>query len=299
MKICNILKKYNLDITDIKQINRGYSAQKWILIDKNNNSYLIKKIDIKHKKNFPFALEIQEKLIDESTEIIKTIDGKLCVFETKNIFYITKLLKCKRHIYTAYEIGQYLGCLHKKMEKIKYNDKIDYIMIENNLKKIRELIHNTNGIINEILIYKERISESIINDSIDYSRLTLQIIHGDYYKDNLIYTTNGIKIIDFDQCCFFYREYEMLRGFFISIFDESKTPLRNIKEFKKYICSYKKSIKKIDAENTYKLYVFIQTNSLAGIISKPIDFKFASKRYEILKFLLNNKNKIIQIISDN
>lgn len=40
------------------------------------------------------------------------------------------------------------------------------------------------------------------------SQLPLQIVHGDFYLDNLIYTKNNEwKIIDFEQSGLFYKEY--------------------------------------------------------------------------------------------
>lgn len=299
MDIFNVLKKYNLSIISINEIKKGYSSTKWKITDNNCNIYVAKMIDLIHRKNFPFALNVQDELKDETAEIIRSKDGNLCVFDEKGIFYITKFLVSKQHIYSSREFGNYLGHLHVNLEKIKLNNNVQFIENKNNYRKIEKLKLKTNGLIKEILEFKAEIIKNIETEKIDFSSLKYQVIHGDYYEDNLVFTTNGIKIIDFDQCCCFYREYEMLRGFFISIFKTENSSTKNFNELKKYVEGYKNQIKKIDSYNAYMIYLYVQANSLAGISDKKIDVNFAKKRYEVLQFLYRYQKEIIDIIAES
>lgn len=300
MNVEYVLKTYNIKILRTKEVAKGYSSKKSIIFDDKNKGYLIKKLEKKLYNNFPFALEVQNKLKNETPKIVKTKNNKLFVSDSNCIFYITELFKTYKHDYTAYEIGEYLGYLHSIMEKIIFTDKVTFIKYENNLNIINNLLQKKqNERVIGILKYKKNILKKLRVDDIDFSKLKLQVIHGDFYIDNLIYTSSGLKIVDFDQCCTFYREYEMLRGFFISLYNSTKTKSENLGELINYIKGYKKNICNIDGINAYKLYLYIQANSLSGIIGKTNDMNFAEKKYNILTFLVENNKEIVEIINEH
>lgn len=291
-----VLKNYGISIDKIKEIKKGYSSKKWI-ISENKNKYVVKVLSKEQYKNFPFALEIQNELMDYSSKILKTFDGKLCLSYGDSILYISEFLNSELHKFTSHELGLFLGCLHKKMSEIKYNRIVDYIEYNDNLSVINDLLcSNCSNEIKKTLELKKKILKSMKKEKIDFSKLNMQIIHGDYYDENILWVNGKCKIIDFDQCCVFYREYELLRGFFISIFDSNKKVSENIEELSHYISGYNEKIKYVDSINAYNLYLYIQANSLSGIKRNFQDLYFANKKYKILVFLLENKEEIIKII---
>ena len=253
-------------------------------------------LNIKHNTNFPFALETQNKINKLTPKIIRDCCGDLCYVNNEDIIYLTEFISNNKHSYTASEIGKILGNLHKSLFELEFDRRIDFIQYVDNTARIELLIQKTkNKLLKEILQYKQNVLNNF-NFDIDFSKLNYQIIHGDFYKENLIYYKGMTKIIDFDQCCTFYREYEILRGFFMSLYSSTYCDKKNLSLFKDYIYSYKKINSKIDAINTYKLYMYILANSISGMGFPRLDIPFAKKRYEILKFLINNKNNLLEIL---
>ena len=67
-------------------------------------------------------------------------------------------------------------------------------------------------------------------DTIDKANLKLskQIVHGDFYLDNIIITGNTLKITDLDQVCIFYKMYEVIRGMMMIAYDENLNDIDNM-----------------------------------------------------------------------
>ena len=291
------MKNYKINVKNICEFKKGFSSKKWLIIDHAKNKYILKKIDYLKYNNILFALDIQNKINNIAPKIIETKNNCLFYIENENLFYLTEYLENDEYIIDAYKLGYFLGMLHIQLSKIKYDREINFIKCIDNSNKIENLFNNcTDKYIKKILQYKKKIL-SINELDYDLSKLSLQIIHGDFYIDNIIFSNNEIKIVDFDQCCTFYSEYEVLRGFFISLYKESQQD-ENLNLLKKYITGYKCFVKHINGDNTYKLYLSILANSLSGICGKKIDLNFATKRYEILKFLVCNKKQIIDILNN-
>lgn len=292
------MKKYKINVLEIKQFRKGYSAKKWIVIDEDGNKYILKMLDHKYIKNFPFALEIQSKINDLTPKVIRDSLNNLCIINENSIFYLTEFIDEQKHMYSACEIGYILGVLHNYLSNIHSDEKIEFIQYVDNKDKIELLLNNcTDKALKKILKYKKK----VLNDfdwDIDLSKLNYQIIHGDFYIDNLIFCKNKTKVIDFDQCCMFYREYELLRGFFVSLFSATHSVKHTLDLFKDYIHSYKEINNQVDAINTYKLYLYVLANSLSGMEVPKLDISFAEKRYEILKFLIKNKDDILRILEE-
>ena len=95
------------------------------------------------------------------------------------------------------------------------------------------------------------------------SQLPLQIVHGDFYLDNLIYTKNNEwKIIDFEQSGLFYKEYEIARALFMICYNNDDTEQYNFEKVSKFLDGYKESNDISDLKNVIKLFLYSLANSL-------------------------------------
>jgi len=128
-------------------------------------------------------------------------------------------------------------------------------------------------------VARDEVVISILDDKIrwlqalehtDLERLTClprQVIHGDYYAENVVFSATGriIGAIDFDQSCLFYRCYEVLRGIMRMLLysDEVKRILR----LRDYLRGYKKTGSLSGEEVTYmlELYHFILLADVLGL----------------------------------
>jgi len=300
-----ILKNYNIKDIKIEILNKGYASQKWKIYDEENNIYILKQINKQNLERLKFILNVQSELNKYSPKIISTKDDLLYCTSGNNIYYLYKYIDANSvdiNNKTLNEIGEFLFILHEKMKKIEMK-KNTFLNVEDNIHVLNEYlkyyIENNKKDYIDILKYKLSILEKLTITHINFNNLTEQIIHGDFYIDNILYNKE-YKIIDFDQCCHFYREYEVLRAMFMLSLTEDlnkKIILSNMKQFIRGYCNTSSLISPIDA---YNLYLYVQANSLSSI--KPIQSedeqrkKFAKKRFKILKFLYENKKDIISIL---
>ena len=303
-EISNVIKLYNIELINYKLLSRGYASRKWIIIDKNKKKYLLKEIKNQSINRLNKVLHVQSKLEDFSPKIIETKNKKLYASYKQNCYYLSEFIESERlDIFShMHDIGLFLATLHKKMFAIK-DVHSRLLRVENNLNILNEYLeyhklHNHADYV-EIIEYKLSILGKLRITDINFNNLTKQIIHGDFYGDNLLYANFSYKIVDFDQCCEFYKEYEILRGMFMLCSDSllSKKVLYQMKEFIDGYCTLEKINSPKDA---YNLYLYIQANSLSSI--KPDDYgkkekmSFAKKRFKILKSLVENKVNIIKIL---
>ncbi len=303
-QIDNIMKSYSIDLTSYKSLSKGYASRKWIIVDKNKNRYLLKEIKNQSINRLCKILQVQSKLYDFSPKIIKTKNNELYVNYEYNSYYLSEFIESERLDVISHvrDIGLFLAMLHKKMFEVK-NIHTTFLKVENNLIILNEYLkyhklHNHTEYV-EIIKYKLSILGKLKITDINFNNLTKQIIHGDFYGDNILYTNSSYKIVDFDQCCEFYKEYEVLRGMFM-LFSDSLLSKEELYRMKEFIDGYYTLEKIKSPKDAYNLYLYIQANSLSSI--KPDDYgkyekmSFAKKRFRILKCLVENKENVMKIL---
>ena len=299
-----ILKNYELDIIKIVELNKGYSANKWI-IETKTKKYILKEENISELR-MKYILYIIENIKDITASVIKTKNTCNYVSYNNKLYYlmdyidsqdIDKIFSNKKY----YNLGIFLGKLHNKLSTLnKYQD--SYLDFNDNYNVLNKYLKDAeeNNYIEyiEILKYKISILNELDISKIDLTKLSSQIVHGDFYIDNVLYD-DRFKVIDFDQSCNFYKEYEVLRAMFlICLSNDYKSSLTNMKEF---MHGYLQFNVINSPEDSYNLYLYVQANSLSSLKKERYKNdekrKFALKRYNILKFLVQEKENIIKILS--
>lgn len=301
-----ILNNYDIKIKNVDSLEKGYSSKKWKIISDLNILYILKKIDKQTLERIKFVLNVESQLKDYSPEIIKTKNSLLYCFNGKDIYYMYKYLdgdKVNINLKTLEEIGSFLSNIHKQMSKLN-EEKSIFLKLEDNYDILCEYLdyyvknHDEEYI--KILNYKIAILNKMKYNSINFKNLSEQIIHGDFYKDNILYNGDQYKIIDFDQCCYFYKEYEILRAMFMLCLNETKDRKTIFKNMKSFIKGYYKNGVINSPTDAYKLYLYIQANSLSSLKPEHRNNmeknKFALKRYKILEFLNENGSEVIKIL---
>lgn len=305
-----ILEKYNFKYKSIVELNKGYASKKWIVTDQNNNKYVLKEITKQKIERLDFILNVQSCLMDYAPTIIENKENRLfCCYEDY-FYYLSEFIDGTTTIDSNnhyFEIGQFLSKLHLRLKSINGVEKQEFLKIENNEDKIKDLLDfyklQKNSLYEEILNYKHKILKYINEQKINYNLLEYQIVHGDFYIDNILLCNNSFKIIDFDQSCYFYKEYEILRGMFMICLN-IELPVNDIfKHMKEFISGYTDANCINSPIDAYNLYLYIQANSLSGLRMNEYKFnekiQFAIKKYNILKFLFENKDVIVDMLGEN
>ena len=312
-KLDNIIKKYLDGEYSINELNRGYAHKKWI-IQINNNILFLKSFNDISDNRIEFINYIQERLNLYTPNIIKNKNHETYTKQDNTTYVAYEFLKGKllSKLDMSYDmlekIGSFLGKMHKELSQVQlpqYFTEINNLQIkDDNINKIKDLINNYNN--NEykdycnILNYKIEILNKIsINNVLKgKERLSQQIVHGDFYLDNIIIENNNIKITDLDQVCVFYKMYEVIRGMMMIAYDETLNDVDNIKRIKTFISGYKKENNIEDLNISIDLYLYTLANSLYCL--QTDDWKdenkkkFANTRYNMLKWLYNKKTILIK-----
>lgn len=300
-----IIENYNINVKHIEKLNKGYATNKWI-ITTNNKKYILKEENIS-KERLEFILYVVNNLKKLSPSIIKTKNSDLFVESNNKFYYLMQFINSKEiqnldDKKLFFEIGKVLATLHKELKKLneKQDSFIDYNdntkILEQYLKDAKEEKYIEYI---KIIEYKLSIINEINKTNINLKELENQVIHGDFYLDNILYNDKFI-IIDFDQTCTFYKEYEVLRAMMmICMRDNRKETLNNMKIF---IKGYLSDNQINSPKDAYNLYLYIQANSLSSLKKEHYNIltkrEFAFKRFNILKFLYEEKDEIIKILEN-
>lgn len=300
-----VLKNYNINIKNIESLEKGYVSKKWGVLSDSNILYILKKIDKQDLERIKFILDVESQLKEYCPEIQRTKSGLVYCINNNDIYYMYKYIESDKiniNLKRLNELGFFLATLHKEMSKMNTEKNI-FLKIEDNYDILCEYldyyIKNNNEEYIKILNYKIAILKRLKYNNINLKKLSEQVVHGDFYKDNILYNKGQYKIIDFDQCCYFYKEYEILRGMFMLCLNED-TKEHIFKKMRSFIAGYYKNGNINSAQDAYNLYLYIQANSLSslkpGSENNNEKYKFAIKRYHILSFLNENEKDILQIL---
>lgn len=301
-----ILENYNIEVNKLSILDKGYASKKWKVDSCDNFSYIIKKINKQNIERMKFILNVQDKLQNYSPKIIRTNNSNLFYSYNDNVYYMYKYVEARPVILNLQklnEIGIFLSILHTNMKNIKIK-KSSFIKIKNNRERLNYLleyyIKNEYRDLIDIINYKINVLNNIQITDVNFDNLNEQIIHGDFYIDNILFDGKNYTMIDFDQCCHFYKEYEILRAMFMLCLDRGVNKKNILKNMKNFINGYYVNSVINSPIDAFNLYLYIQANSLSGLnIDEKDDDdrrKFAVKRYKILRFLYENKYEILSIL---
>ena len=273
----DILEKYNIKESKINKVNQGYINDVWDITTLENR-FILKRFNKVDKEKLNYLLSIEDSLLNLCPNIIKNISGELCTELDNTELYVLYEFVIGRHLNRsdvtpelAKDIGGYLGKLHKKLFNIgQHMDKNYLSSLHISAPKINEITELLEENSNEKSCARLLKNKLKILGEFDYneinsfmSQLPLQIVHGDFYLDNLIYTKNNEwKIIDFEQSGLFYKEYEIARVLFMICYNNDDTEQYNFEKVSMFLDGYKESNDISDLKNVIKLFLYSLANSL-------------------------------------
>lgn len=273
----DILEKYGLGESKVNKVNKGHINDIWD-ITALESRFILKRFNKVDKEKLKYLLSIENSLLNLCPSIIKNNSGELCTELDNAEVYVLYEYVVGRHLNRndvtpeiAKKIGNYLGKLHKELFNIgRYIDKNYLSSLHISAPKINEITELLEENRNEKSYTKLLKNKLKILGELDYneinsfmSQLPLQIVHGDFYLDNLIYTKNNEwKIIDFEQAGLFYKEYEIARALFMICYNSDDTGQYNFEKVSKFLDGYKESNDFSDLRKVIKLFLYSLANSL-------------------------------------
>lgn len=273
----DILEKYSIKESKINKVNQGYINDVWDVTTLENR-YILKRFNKVNKEKLNYLLSIEDSLLNLCPNIIKNNFGELSTELDNTELYVLYEFVVGRHLNRsdvtpelAKDIGGYLGKLHKELFNIGQHMEKNYLSsLHISAPKISEITgllkenrneKNYAKLLNNKLKILREIDYNEINSFM--SQLPLQIVHGDFYLDNLIYTNNNEwKIIDFEQSGMFYKEYEIARALFMICYNNDDTRQYNFEKVSKFLDGYKENNDISDLRNVIKLFLYSLANSL-------------------------------------
>jgi len=190
-QIDDVLINYNLDILKIESLDKGYASSKWIIYTKDGNMYVLKQVNKQSIQRVDFILNVESSLGDFCPEIILTKEDMLYYVKDNDIYYICEYIDFVDYVLDEdrlEKIGYLLADLHKNLKTIKL-DKNVFLKNENNYDDLLEYLkyYKDNELLEyvQIIEYKLNILNELKMENIDFNNLDEQIIHGDFYQDNV------------------------------------------------------------------------------------------------------------------
>lgn len=271
-----IKEKYNIDIFDIKKLDRG-SANLYLL---NKNTYILKEFQSKYsEEEINKEIAIINHLKQENLlvpEYISTITGEYS-FEYKG-----KIVILQKYIdgYTMesntasydqmIESARELGKLVKSLATLNYELPIDDFStwydintINDSINKHKELLKKVNGQYEKEIIcdieFKIKMLEHFKNNFgfEEMKKMTLMNSHGDYSVLQFIYKEEKIvAIIDFVSACKMPISWEIIRSY--SYIDKkSKNGVINIENLIEYVKEFNKYVKLSIYDIKFMPYIYL------------------------------------------
>ena len=129
-----------------------------------------------------------------------------------------------------------------------------------------------------------------------YLKYNNQIVHGDFYLDNII-KTNKLICLDLDQTCIFPLQYEIYRAISMICYDENFDDLKILHNIESFFKGYK-SVYYISNEyllDGLDLFIYISLNSLY-CLGIDDDISYAKYKFNMIEWLIKSKDSVISII---
>lgn len=313
-----ILKNYNIENYEIKKMSKGFACEKW-LVECQNKMYILKKMPTSKIMRLEFINLVQNVLAKSkiAPQIIKTKDNKEYHFFDNEAYIMYEYIcgeslnKQNLSLKDIHDIGKLLGKIHKILNFNSYELK-DYN--HNSLSMRCPNIDNIKNYINKyidsedcidkkkalkILNYKLKYLNNINYDYIIslFEKYNNTIVHGDFYTDNILLTSNGLICFDLDQTCTFPLVYEIYRAMSIICYDKKYSNKKILTNLREFVLGYNEE-NIIDSETLYfglELFIYITNNSLY-CLDLGNDISYAEYKYQMIKWLEKNKTKVLKNI---
>lgn len=223
-----------------------------------NQQVCLKKCVIKNPDLFNSFFE---RIINNNNslvyQLLPSISGGFIYHNNDYCLYAYKKVSGDAFTFTrekAINLGQSLSRLHNLLNvvDVKTNPTILENMIEQFLS--RNLTSLSNGILRSQYVL------DYLRNNPDIYQKPQSLVHGDMWAQNIITNRHEITFIDFDCIRIFYKDYELMRCFFISLIDyiiKETVPIQNyIFKFKEYFKSYRQNCD-LDLLSAFEFYLFI------------------------------------------
>lgn len=320
-EIINFVKeKYEINVTNIKIINRG-SANIYSL---NGDEYILKEFQSKYtKEEIEKEITIINHLKKDGIKVpsyIKTINDTYYSLYKDKVIIIQKFIEGYTLDRNEGNYEQTIECAKVYGMIVESLENLDILLPLNDLsfskenltkgiekhQKLLELINDKDA--EETLKIKRDLEEKINmikniskeNIFIDTKKLTIKNTHGDFNILQFIYKNNHINsVIDFVSACRMPVVWELIRSY--SYIDKDvKNGIFNLDTFNDYIKEFNKYVKLNEYDLKYMSYIY-----LIQLLSSTYGYKeyinnnenielleFVYFRTNICKYLFNNAEKI-------
>lgn len=252
--INEISKNYNINPIRIETLSGGWLNEKYLITTDNGNQYVLKELSLKkfskeHINYLINTVKLQNYLFNKNVMVPKIIMDKYnnCVstFSDNRLFFIQEFIKGYSKKFNdlncdeIYSIGRNLAILHNKLKNVDiYNFESEFLKYKNinDLKselsiKKKQISYLSSEKFNRQIILCEKILKDIQENKI-LEKQDIQIIHGDFTPDNIIFINNEVKsIIDFELVRVNSKLQDIGRIILSTTFYKNKFELEKLKSF--------------------------------------------------------------------
>ncbi|MGG7445980.1 phosphotransferase [Kosakonia oryzendophytica] len=223
-----------------------------------SDGYIIKSCKIKDKRIFQEFFKLMHSFNNDLFyRVLKTSSGSFLFHHNSHDIYAYEKVKGDVFVFnlsSASLLGSALAALHNVMDipEFRSNDRKLEKMVSVFLSHEPDSLYNGQ--------YRKRYVLDFIDTVPDFLDKPQNFIHGDMWKENIIISGKNITFIDFDSMHLFYKDYEVMRCFFISfldsIIDEKKTIIELIEKYQNYFISYM-NVGSLDLNSAFNFYLFV------------------------------------------
>lgn len=219
--IDEVLKSYGLNILKVDTLSGGWLNEKYLIEDTNQKMYVLKELSLEkfphnHLQYLIQTVQLQNYLYKENVVVPKILLNKteevVSKFSNNKYFFIQEYVNGYSKEFSKlteeeiFSIGKNLAFLHTKLEKIdldtfksdflKYKN-INELKMEIEIKKQDKTESSSKEFIHQLNLAEKILNDNNLNKILNQNKL--QLIHGDFTPDNIIFDGNEVKsIIDFE-----------------------------------------------------------------------------------------------------
>lgn len=219
--IDEVFQNYGIVTTKLNILSGGWINEKYLIETNNKKMYVLKELSLekfsqKHLQYLINTVKLQRYLHEQNVavpEILLNNDKEVVSELSDNkYFFIQEYVRGYSKEFDKltneeiFSIGQNLAVLHNKLKKIDSalfkSEFLKYKSINDLNQEIKLKRLEVNETSSKNFVRQLNLSEKILND-IEQSKILdqkkLQLIHGDFTPDNIIFNNNEVKsIIDFE-----------------------------------------------------------------------------------------------------
>ncbi len=314
--VLNVLKYYpNIHPPcRIDRILKGYSTSNWV-INTDEKKYIIKLFNTKLSAGRVRFIAESQNFIAQSLNcaplIYRNTSGELFCCTSNGLYAIIyeyvegqtySITDLGNQIY--YNLGAFLGRIHASYQNFvsdnRYAQKL--FLRYSPEERIKSLIKfheksTMNAFCIESLIYKyTKLAHFPKIHLVQFKYIPRQVIHGDFYIDNLLFNENHkiVALIDYEQSCRFFKAYELLRAMFYTIYTPSQISRLEYK-ITQFLSGYLEfsDLSYIEINYMLPLYYWIQLADTYGF--EPHQWRKLS--FSQLKTLIEFRISLLKLLS--